>query len=64
MKYKHIQLISLLIDYLTSHQTIRRLHGLSADDLSTYLIDHGIRYPEKAMRELTLEVQERLATYE
>lgn len=54
MKYKHLQLISLLIEFLTSD-------ARSHTDINNYLLDRGIRYPEKAMRELTLEVQERVA---
>ncbi len=56
MKHKHLQLVSLLIDYLTVNH--------SNEDLNTYLINNGIRYPEKAMHELTLSVQERLAFHE
>lgn len=57
MKYKHIQLVSLLIDFLTISPT--RFNY----SLEEYLLDNGIKYPEKALRELTLEVQERLATF-
>jgi hypothetical protein len=58
LKYKHIQLISLLIDFLTA----RSRHD--SDNINNYLADHGIRYPEKALRELALEVQERMTRYE
>lgn len=57
MKYKHIHLISLLIDFLTTESN---RHA----DINNFLIDNGIKYPEKALHELVLEVQERLATYQ
>lgn len=57
MKPTHIQLISLLIDYLTVNRT-------KTADLNNFLIDNGILYPEKAMYELTTAVQERLAFHE
>ncbi len=57
MKYKHIKLVSLLIDYLT-------VHGGCCMSVEEYLLQQGIRYPERELRELTLEIQERMATYE
>lgn len=56
MKHKHIQLISLLINYLSTHA--------DDSDLMQYLIYNGIKYPEKEMRALTLDVQERTASFE
>ncbi len=57
MKYKHIQLISLLIEFLTTRSSFN-------GSVEEFLLVNGIKYPEKAMHELTLEVQERLATYQ
>lgn len=59
MKYKHIQLVSLLIDFLTTDA-----NTLEKIDIHCYLEAHDIKYPEKALHELTLEVQERLTTYQ
>jgi hypothetical protein len=56
LKYKHLKLVSLLIDFLTVDS-----HCL---DINNYLIANGIKYPEKALHELTLAVQERLAFHE
>jgi hypothetical protein len=56
LKYRNIKLISLLIDYLSTHA--------DEPDLHQYLIHYGIKYPERELRALTLEVQERMAAAE
>lgn len=53
MKQAHIQLIGLLIDFLS-------IDSSKATDLHEYLLDHGVRYPERSLDELRRAIQERM----
>lgn len=53
MKQKHIQLIGLLIDFLS-------VDSREGVDIHDYLLEHGIRYPEKSLDELRRDIQERM----